>query len=667
MRIDIAPIFPTMSTNVAETQDDVEPGGFRAEIEEISQTLKDADAAPPFGKRESLRGSLGPENILGLLLGAALMSAQSPTVTEPASPESPDKKSGEEIPPSAAQPVAKAASDTAPAAVPEVVPFDCPDQVKEASIPSESYPQEDAKPALSSDAAIGGGSTPAIESDFTARQGLPSPVASLNKQSPMEMMASPYPEPAKQLPLEMPNSFLPEAAKRLPPEMVKSPPAETANELPFELSQSSPAGAAKQLSPEMPKSLPVEALNQKPVPTLALESTNISTLEDVRTLVAEVAGQPSPQSSRSNIVGAPRWLRLEAMPFEPLFLEAEKSSRDGDAMQAPKLPFDGVPVQGAKQEVRAAAELTDLPANVTKSSLPDTSLNSLAAKDAVVETALSIAQAAVLRPGNSTRADSDGDESPSVSTGPASSVPAPSLQSDSRGGETVESRNVVPPTAAPPSSERQLITPWPGKEQHFEADGEPGHSFRETLSQTREGGSQLLSGPMPTVGNGDSPLQVPAEVPGARHSEFFLQVAEKFQILVRNGSGEIRVQLKPENLGRLEINAEAGAHGVIARIATESESVKSYLEGNLSQLQQSFQDQGLKVERIDVMVQQGFDARNPGAQQHHTGQNGEGGGPASSFVSSSAALSSRGVQDEIQVDPLMLMYLRPNSTFHTTA
>jgi flagellar hook-length control protein FliK len=125
--------------------------------------------------------------------------------------------------------------------------------------------------------------------------------------------------------------------------------------------------------------------------------------------------------------------------------------------------------------------------------------------------------------------------------------------------------------------------------------------------------------------------------------------------------------LRPENLGRLEIRAEVGAMGVIARIATESSSVKSYLESNLHILQQSFQEQGLKVERIDVLVQEGFDARNPAAQQQNSGQNGSSNHPAGSPAARSLEPQSTVLQDELLVDGLTLMYLSPNSTFHTTA
>jgi hypothetical protein len=85
-------------------------------------------------------------------------------------------------------------------------------------------------------------------------------------------------------------------------------------------------------------------------------------------------------------------------------------------------------------------------------------------------------------------------------------------------------------------------------------------------------------------------------------NDFMSLLAERIQLQLRNGENILRIQLKPAALGRMEIRAENTAAGVLATITTDSAGVKNYLEHNLHLLQQSFQDQGLKVARISVTV-----------------------------------------------------------------
>jgi flagellar hook-length control protein FliK len=110
----------------------------------------------------------------------------------------------------------------------------------------------------------------------------------------------------------------------------------------------------------------------------------------------------------------------------------------------------------------------------------------------------------------------------------------------------------------------------------------------------------------------------------SRSEELIYQVADKIQMQLRDGKSEIRIQLKPENLGNLEIRAASTSNGVVARITVESSSVKSYLENNLHVLQQTLQDQGLKVDRLQVAVHEFFDYQQGSGQSTQFGQSGSG-------------------------------------------
>jgi flagellar hook-length control protein FliK len=158
-----------------------------------------------------------------------------------------------------------------------------------------------------------------------------------------------------------------------------------------------------------------------------------------------------------------------------------------------------------------------------------------------------------------------------------------------------------------------------------------------------------------------------AEATASRPNEFVLQLADRIHVQLRDGKGEIRIQLQPGSLGHLEIRAESTLNGVVARIVAESSSIKNYLETNLHLLQQSLQDQGLKVDRIHVSVQDnsGFDSSaGYAAQSGHMGPGHQGRGNGRSGASGFPSIE---LPEELAVDPLTWVALNPNIRFHTIA
>lgn len=85
----------------------------------------------------------------------------------------------------------------------------------------------------------------------------------------------------------------------------------------------------------------------------------------------------------------------------------------------------------------------------------------------------------------------------------------------------------------------------------------------------------------------------------------FKQIVDESQVLVGRDHSEVRIQLKPESLGKLSLEI-AVEHGVFkAEILAESQQVKQLLEANLSNLKQTLTNQGLKVDQLVVNVGQG--------------------------------------------------------------
>jgi flagellar hook-length control protein FliK len=155
----------------------------------------------------------------------------------------------------------------------------------------------------------------------------------------------------------------------------------------------------------------------------------------------------------------------------------------------------------------------------------------------------------------------------------------------------------------------------------------------------------------------------------SRPGELVYQIADRIQVQLRDGKNEIRIQLKPESLGSLEIRAEATGNGVIARITAESAAVKNYLENNLHILQQNLQDQGLKVDRIQIAVQEVVNQQSSSGQSAQFGHAASGGrqwNDPHSPARPDADLFSNPTE-EIEVDPMTVIAAGSANRFHTVA
>ncbi|MTV47799.1 hypothetical protein GJ688_02220 [Heliobacillus mobilis] len=88
----------------------------------------------------------------------------------------------------------------------------------------------------------------------------------------------------------------------------------------------------------------------------------------------------------------------------------------------------------------------------------------------------------------------------------------------------------------------------------------------------------------------------------AFRQEMFRQMVENTQLLKKSGGSELRIQLKPEVLGKMQLSLSVDAGIVSVRFSAENPQVRQMLESNLPELKQSLEEQGLKFDRIDVSV-----------------------------------------------------------------
>jgi len=81
------------------------------------------------------------------------------------------------------------------------------------------------------------------------------------------------------------------------------------------------------------------------------------------------------------------------------------------------------------------------------------------------------------------------------------------------------------------------------------------------------------------------------------------EIVKRSSILVRNnGSGEIRLELKPEQLGNVKIRISLENNNIAGRILVENSSVKEAFEQNMQQLYRTFREHGFGDASLNVSV-----------------------------------------------------------------
>ena len=97
------------------------------------------------------------------------------------------------------------------------------------------------------------------------------------------------------------------------------------------------------------------------------------------------------------------------------------------------------------------------------------------------------------------------------------------------------------------------------------------------------------------------------------------QVVEQIKVTTGQQLSSIEIMLNPENLGKVHIAVTARQGVITAQLTAQNEQVKAALENQMTALKEHFNNQGVKVESVEITVQShGFES-----QQNLEGNNSE--------------------------------------------
>ncbi|WP_031556704.1 flagellar hook-length control protein FliK [Lachnospira multipara] len=91
--------------------------------------------------------------------------------------------------------------------------------------------------------------------------------------------------------------------------------------------------------------------------------------------------------------------------------------------------------------------------------------------------------------------------------------------------------------------------------------------------------------------------------PKVNQIDIVRQVVDQIKVINTEGLKEIEVMLNPENLGSVHITVTQKEGIITAHLTAQTEAVKKALENQMIALKENFNNQGIKIEAVEVTIQ----------------------------------------------------------------
>lgn len=116
-----------------------------------------------------------------------------------------------------------------------------------------------------------------------------------------------------------------------------------------------------------------------------------------------------------------------------------------------------------------------------------------------------------------------------------------------------------------------------------------------------EAGHALLQAPE-TPAAPETPEPVSVEYRSLQTEEIMNQIMDYMKINLKADTQTMELQLHPASLGTLNVQIMAKDGGLTAHFTTQNEAVRAVIETQLIQLKNQFEEQGIKVDAVEVTV-----------------------------------------------------------------
>ncbi len=97
-------------------------------------------------------------------------------------------------------------------------------------------------------------------------------------------------------------------------------------------------------------------------------------------------------------------------------------------------------------------------------------------------------------------------------------------------------------------------------------------------------------------------VEMPDMTQSISEADIVRQIIDEVKVNMSNDTTSLELQLNPQHLGKVQISVSTKNGVMQAQIITENEAARHAIEANMAALKETFDNQGLKVDAVEVMV-----------------------------------------------------------------
>ncbi len=162
------------------------------------------------------------------------------------------------------------------------------------------------------------------------------------------------------------------------------------------------------------------------------------------------------------------------------------------------------------------------------------------------------------------------------------------------------------------NEQTKIVLPGLSVEDQEKAALQPSH--QSTMSNMMEGSPKdVLFKPIMEMGNEAAVMETGESSSSENVME---QIVSKASLMSKEGLHEMKIQLKPEYLGELSMKVALENGTLTAKFFVQNHQVKEAIESQMIQLRHHFEEQGLKVQNVQVFVGQDHDLQQQSFGSH---------------------------------------------------
>ena len=164
---------------------------------------------------------------------------------------------------------------------------------------------------------------------------------------------------------------------------------------------------------------------------------------------------------------------------------------------------------------------------------------------------------------------------------------------------SVDNKTVNEETAAETNSDTEII--FKPVEETSQNQGNSNQGNAQQNAENANPFNQLINNLTNQVTELDNPEQV-TYTDRAQMENIVRQIADRITITAGETESSLELQLHPASLGNVNILLTSSKDGIVAKFTAQNEIVKEAVESQMVQLQQKFDEQGIRVTSIEVTI-----------------------------------------------------------------